>query len=471
MAEFLFYDYETFGIDPKSDRISQFAAIRTDSDFNIIGEPINIHCKQYDDYVPSPEAIVITGITPDYCNEHGLDERDFATQIYHEFMKPNTCVLGFNSIRFDDEMTRYLFYRNFFDPYAYTWQNGNSRWDALDLVRGVYALRPDGINWPAIDDKTSLKLEALSKANHLDHEHAHDALSDVHATISVLKLIKEKQPRFFDYFFKHRGARALIPMVEALFFQPLVHVSGMFGEVNGYLSLVTPIAMHPWNKNAVIVVDLRGDLNELLNYSSDEIKDALYTATSDLAEGRSRVPLKLVHLNKCPIIAPINTLKGVENLYGLDVNMALDKIAMIKSHQTDIEKKVFDVYRQQTPPSHNDEPILHRVESMLYDGFFDHKDKRRIAQIPYLPAEDLAVGAKEFNDARIEPLLFLYRAKNFPQSLSEDEKKTWETYCAEKRQANLSKLQKEYVEKVEMYHNDSEKSQLLAGCRSLYFAE
>ena len=125
MAEFLFYDYETFGISPKNDRIAQFAAIRTDADFNIIDEPINIHCQQYDDYIPSPEAILITGITPDYCNEHGLPEHEFAQRVYDEFMKPNTCVLGFNSVRFDDEMTRYLFYRNFFDPYAYTWKNGN----------------------------------------------------------------------------------------------------------------------------------------------------------------------------------------------------------------------------------------------------------------------------------------------------------------------------------------------------------
>ena len=191
MSEFLFYDYETFGISPRNDRIAQFAAIRTDSNFNIIDEPINIYCQQYDDYIPSSSAILITGITPEYCNEHGLPEREFAQRIYDEFMKPNTCVLGFNSIRFDDEMTRYLFYRNFFDPYAYTWKNGNSRWDALDLVRGVYALRPSDIKWPAIDGKVTLKLEELSKANDLEHINAHDALSDVYATIAVLKLLKE----------------------------------------------------------------------------------------------------------------------------------------------------------------------------------------------------------------------------------------------------------------------------------------
>lgn len=469
MAEFLFYDYETFGISPQKDRIAQFAAIRTDEEFNVIDEPINIYCHQYDDYIPSSEAILITGITPDHCNQYGLPEHEFAQKIYDEFMKPNTCVLGFNSIRFDDEMTRYLFYRNFFDPYAYTWKNGNSRWDALDLVRGVYALRPEGIVWPEIDGKTSLKLEELSKANGLEHEHAHDALSDVYATIAVLKLIKEKQSKFFDYFYQNRRAKDLQQLIEKNMRKPLVHVSGMFGEVNGYLSLVMPIAMHPWNKNAVIVVDLRGDIDELLNYSAEEIKVAMYTATADLAEGRSRVPLKLIHLNKCPIVAPFGVLRDVENLHGLNVDEALDKIAILNKHQSEIEKKVMEVFKPTTAPSYNEQSILYRVETMLYDGFFGPEDKKIMEHIPDLSGEDLQQAHYQFKDARIAPLLFLYRAKNYPETLTGEEYQEWEQYCDARRSDVLLEQQKIYQDNVVKYRDDPVKSQLLEQCYSLYF--
>lgn len=471
MSEFLFYDYETFGISPRNDRIAQFAAIRTDLNFNIIDEPINIYCQQYDDYIPSSSAILITGITPEYCNEHGLPEREFAQRIYDEFMKPNTCVLGFNSIRFDDEMTRYLFYRNFFDPYAYTWKNGNSRWDALDLVRGVYALRPSDIKWPAIDGKVTLKLEELSKANDLEHTNAHDALSDVYATIAVLKLLKEKQPKFFDYFYQNRRAKDLQPIIEKHMYKPLVHVSGMFGEVNGYLSLVMPISMHPWNKNAVIVVDLRGDIDELLNYSAEEIKNAMYTATENLEEGRHRVPVKLIHLNKCPIIAPFGVLRDVENLHGLEIESCLDKVSIIMQNLSDIEKKLISVFKPTTAPSYDDQPIINRVESMLYDGFFGPEDKKIMEQIPYLSAEALQQAHYQFKDARIAPLIFLYRAKNYPESLNGEEYKAWIEYCDARFEANVEYLRAEYLDNIEKYKHDPDKTKLLEACYSLYFNE
>ena len=384
-------------------------------------------------------------------------------------MKPDTCVLGFNSIRFDDEMTRYLFYRNFFDPYAYAWRNGNSRWDVLDLIRGIYALRPQGINWPVIDGKVSLKLEEIAKANHLEHESAHDALSDVYATLAVLKLIKTKQPRFFEYFYQNRRAKNVQMIVEKHMCKPLVHVSGMFGEVNGYLSLVMPIAMHPWNKNAVIVVDLRGEMNELIDYSADEIKSALYTATADLQEGRSRVPLKLVHLNKCPIVAPLNVLRDVDNLHGLDIQSALDKASLINANFSSIEKKLLEVFKPTTAPSYGDQAILYRVESMLYDGFFSPEDKKIMEHIPSLSGEDLALAGYQFKDARIAPLLFLYRAKNYPQTLTEDERKQWVDYCETKRDAKQESLKMAYEQCIQNYPDNDPVRRLLDECYAMYF--
>jgi exodeoxyribonuclease-1 len=197
---FYFHDYETFGISPAKDRPAQFAGIRTDADFNLIGEPLVVYCKPPADYLPDPEACLITGITPQKAMKDGLCEADFIRQIHEQFATPNTCVLGYNSIRFDDEVTRYTLYRNFYDPYAYAWQNGNSRWDILDMLRACYALRPEGIEW-AFDEegKPSFRLEKLTVTNGVAHANAHDALSDVLATIEMAKRVKKAQPKLFGY--------------------------------------------------------------------------------------------------------------------------------------------------------------------------------------------------------------------------------------------------------------------------------
>ncbi|SUI82307.1 Exodeoxyribonuclease I [Serratia quinivorans] len=308
-ATFYIHDYETFGISPSMDRPAQFAGVRTDMDFNIIEEPLVIYCTPADDYLPDPEAVMITGITPQLALAKGVNEAEFTRQIHQAFSVPGTCILGYNNIRFDDEVSRNIFYRNFYDPYAYSWQNGNSRWDLLDVMRACYALRPDGIVWPENEDGfPSFRLEHLTRANGVEHEHAHDAMSDVYATIAMAKLVKQAQPRLFDFLLQHRNKHKLNALIDIAEMTPLVHVSGMFGAARGNTSWVSPLAWHPDNKNAVIMCDLAGDMTPLLTLSADELRERLYTRREDLAPGQSPVPIKLVHINKCPVLAPAKTL-------------------------------------------------------------------------------------------------------------------------------------------------------------------
>ena len=149
---FFWHDYETFGTDPKRDRPVQFAGVRTDAELNIIEEPVMLYCAPSDDIVPNPEACLITGITPQHALEEGVCEAQFIRRIHDELSRPGTCGVGYNSIRFDDEVTRYTLYSNFYDPYAREWQNGCSRWDIMDMLRLTRALRPDGIVWPTYED-------------------------------------------------------------------------------------------------------------------------------------------------------------------------------------------------------------------------------------------------------------------------------------------------------------------------------
>ena len=183
------YDFETFGNNPRRDRASQFAGIRTDEDLNIIGDPLVMYCKPANDFLPNPMACLITGITPQLTLEKGIAEAEFTRRILEEFAQPGTCVAGYNSIRFDDEVTRQLLYRNFHDPYEREWKNGNSRWDIIDMVRLCAATRPEGIEWPKKEDgSNSFRLEELTKANGITHAEAHDALSDVLATIEFAQV-------------------------------------------------------------------------------------------------------------------------------------------------------------------------------------------------------------------------------------------------------------------------------------------
>lgn len=425
---FFVHDYETFGLSPVYDRPAQFAGVRTDNDFNIISEPLVIYCQPADDYLPSPEAVMITGITPQHAARHGVNEAEFARQINESFSQPKTCILGYNNIRFDDEVSRNIFYRNFYDPYAYSWQNNNSRWDLLDVLRTCYALRPDGIVWPLNDEGLpSFKLEHLTKANGIEHLQAHDAMSDVYATIAMAKLAKQAQPKLFDYLFQLRNKHKVTALIDITEMTPLVHISGMFGAMRGNMSWVAPLAWHPENKNAVIVCDLASDISPLLALNADQLRERLYTRRADLANDQLPVPIKLVHINKCPVLTPAKTLL-TENAerFSIDRQYCLNNLQLLRQHP-EIREKVIAIYAEALPF-----PAINDVDGRLYDGFFSHTDRAAMQIIQQTTPENLPALDLTFNDNRIEPLLFRYRARNFPNTLNESEQCRWLQHRQEK---------------------------------------
>ena len=252
------HDYETFGLDPLRDRPVQFAGVRTDEDLNIIGEPLNIMARPAPDTLPHPISSIITGITPQQALEQGMPEAEFISRILEELSQPGTCGVGYNSLRFDDEVTRNTLYRNLYDPYGREWQNGNSRWDIIDMVRACCDLRPEGIVWPQREDvdRSSFRLEELTAANGIHHAQAHDALSDVFATIAMAKLIKDKQSKLYDFLYKLRRKNEVLKYIDLKEMTPILHTSGMYGSDYGNTRMVVQIAAHPTNKNSLIVFDL-----------------------------------------------------------------------------------------------------------------------------------------------------------------------------------------------------------------------
>jgi len=422
---FLWHDYETFGAQPRRDRPAQFAAIRTDAELNEIGEPIMIYCRPANDFLPDPQSCLITGITPQTCLENGVPEYEFAAAIERELAATGTIGVGYNTIRFDDEITRFMFWRNLIDPYAREWQNNCGRWDLLDVVRTAYALRPEGIEWPTHPDgRPSFRLEDLSKANGLAHEAAHDALSDVRATIALARLIRDRQPKLFDFCFALHKKDRVATEIGLPMRKPFLHITGMFPAERGCIGVVWPLAVHPTNRNEVIVWDLAENPSELSTLDADAIRLRMFSKSDALPEGVTRLPIKTIHLNKSPVvISSLKTLSPeMRERWGVDIDTALRhaELAATAPDMSAIWQDVFHRPQEATPD----------VDEDLYGGFIGNGDRRLLQDLRALPAEKLADARPAFTDIRLEELVWRYRARNFPHTLSEEEVQRWEEHRA-----------------------------------------
>jgi len=432
MAEFSFFwhDYETFGIVPRRDRPAQFAGVRTDADLNEIAAPVMWFCRPAPDVLPNPESVLITGILPQQALRQGLPEYEFAARIESELAREGTVGVGYNSIRFDDEVTRFMFWRNLIDPYAREWQNACGRWDLMDVVRCTWALRPEGIEWPThgegpMQGRPSFRLEQLTAANGLAHEAAHDALSDVRATLALARLVKARQPRLWDFCLKLRKKDAVLAEMGSQ--RPFVHLSGRYPAERGFLAIVWPLAPHPTNKNEIIVWDLAHDPRELAGLDAETVRRRLYTRQHELPEGESRLPIKTIHINKSPIvIGQIKTLGQAAQRWGLDVDAAMQHA----THAAALGRTLDGLWaRVFARPQETQAPD---VDEDLYGGFVHNEDRRTLQRLRELNPVQLATRHPAFHDGRLGELLFRYRARNFPETLDAQEQARWQQHCVER---------------------------------------
>lgn len=440
---FYWHDYESGGISPRRDRPTQFAGMRTTADFEPIGESLNIYCQPSPDYLPHPQACLITGITPQQCAEKGVTEYEFSERIWHEFSQPNSVILGYNNLSYDDEMTRFLFYRNFIDPYEHTYSNGSSRWDIYNLALACFALRPDGINWPTKDTgQVSLKLEELAKANGLEHEQAHDALSDVYATLGLAKLIKEKQPRLFEYSFQHRHKSSFDDLITDTIQQQgiLAHVSRYYGAAHGYSQFIMPLGRHPERANTLIAWRLDSDPSLWLHSSPEQLAQAFFNRELD---PQDKPGLVTIELNKQPFLAVPATLERSPQLATFDKDMATVKQYQLQfAQQPEFQHTCLRAFSQATQETLGLEAgyvsgELGDADEALYSGgFFSWPDKNTIKEVrscAATPAQLLDLDAR-FEKQHLNTLLFRFKARNFPELLNETEQQQWHSHCQERLQ-------------------------------------
>ena len=428
---FFWHDYETFGAVPRRDRPAQFAGLRTDADLNPIDAPLMCHCRPAPDFLPEPQACVLTGILPQECLEKGLPEHAFADAIERQLARPGTVGVGYNSIRFDDEVTRFLFWRNLIDPYAREWQNQCARWDLLDVLRCARALRPEGIEWPRHEDgRASFKLEHLTRANGLQHDSAHDALSDVRATVALARLLKTRQPRLWDFCLRLRSKSAVLDEIGSAQAQgrPFLHVSGMYGSERGCLAVVWPLAPHPSNRNEIIVWDLAQDPAELPRLDIASMRLRLFSRSDQLPDGVTRLPIKTLHINKSPVvIANLKTLTpAMAQAWGIDVEQALRHADVAARHAGKLAGMWPEVFQRPDGAGAVD------VDEDLYGGFVGNEDRRTLQRLRALSPQALADKRPAFADPRLDELLLRYRARNFPDTLNAVEQAQWQAHCAER---------------------------------------
>ncbi|MBA2484276.1 MAG: exodeoxyribonuclease I [Nitrosomonas sp.] len=417
------HDYETFGTDPRRDRPAQFAGIRTDEALNEVGEPLVIYCKPAHDFLPHPEACLLTGITPQIADTQGQPEPHFIAQIYAELVRPATCGVGYNTLRFDDEVTRHTLYRNFYNPYDREWQQGNSRWDIIDLVRMTYALRPNGIDWPQHEDgRPSFRLEDITAANGIGHEAAHDALSDVRATISLARLLHDRQPRLYRWLFQLRNKHKAAALLDLTTHTPVLHTSRMYSTEIGCTTLVMPLIAEPGNNNSILVYDLRQNPENFIALDVNDLSERLFTRSEDLPEGAKRLPIKSVKINKCPALAPNNTLDNAAiKRLDIDLEACYQHYNQLQQNP-DFFCKVASAYTSRKLAPNGD------VDLALYESFLCNDDSPLLTKVRNATPQELADTNFRFHDNRLPELLFRYRARNWPETLSVSERQKWEKF-------------------------------------------
>jgi len=426
---FFFYDLETSGFNPREDRVMQFAGQRTDLALNPIGDPHNHLIMMNDDVLPDPRAVLVTGLTPQQTNAEGTKEAQFLKLFHEQIATPGTIFVGYNSVRFDDEFMRYMHYRNFYDPYEWHWQDGRSRWDLLDVARMTRALRPEGIKWPFDSSgKPSNRLELLASINKLGHQKAHDALSDVQATIDLARLIRKKQPKLFEFLLTMRDKKRIDTLVNGG--QPFVYTSGKYDGQYEKTTLVSTLMAHPERSGAALVYDLRYDPAPFLKMEPLDLAET-WQWKKDAEE--ARLPVKTLQFNRCPAIAPMSVLdKASQNRLGLNlaaIQANLKKLANAPEFIAALKKALELLDERQQARLLETEAD---VDSRLYEGFFGDLDRTKMSIVRAAEGDELKDLDVDFKDPRLEAMLPLYKARNFPETLTEDERKIWESFKQQK---------------------------------------
>lgn len=284
---YLFYDLETTGLLQCWDVPLQSAFLQADADLKTQRE-LMLRCRLPAHIVPSVDALMVTNVTPAMLEDQPASHLEMMSQIARIITdsKP-ALILGYNNIRFDDEILRQSFFQTLLPPYSAS-MTGHGRGDVLTMLRAVIMLEPDAVVVPRdATGKAVLKLGAVCRKNGivLTDEDAHDALADVRATRDLFKLLLDRAPATMATMLRHAKKSSPIDLMEAG--EPVI-IGG-----TSRLTPCLPTIASPTNPSARICINLDLDPTEFIDLPAPEL----------LARIRSsRSPVRQVKTNAMPIL-------------------------------------------------------------------------------------------------------------------------------------------------------------------------
>ncbi|HEY9080474.1 exonuclease domain-containing protein [Magnetovibrio sp.] len=381
---FIFYDTETTGLAAGFDQILQFAGIVTDDDLNPI-EEINLRCRLQPHVIPSPGALVITGVRPSDIAGANLSHYEMIREIRALIERYAPAVIvGYNSISYDEGMLRQAFYQTL-NPTYLTNTGGNMRMDVLKLAHAASQYAPDVLQVPLNDKgKPSFKLELLAPTNGLTHLDAHEALSDTQATLDLARLIRDRAPAVWEAMRRTSSKQgALAALDEDVFCSSEM----MFGQPS---ILATKIAANPDNPSEVAVFDLSHDPTPYLDTSEKDMSSLLRISPR---------PIRIIKANQSPIVTP-HTLShpGVAG-HGQTMDQLMDKVRAVREHPTfarNVAGAVATRYPEREAPAY--------VEQRIFEGFPSAADNALMEQFHAAPWADRPAIVSRIQDARLREL-------------------------------------------------------------------
>ena len=398
--QYFFYDTETTGLDHTS-QILQFGGILTDGDFNEI-KRIERFCLPRPDVIPAVGAYLTHQIPLSEVIEKGVPEPEFARDMYSDMTEMGrTCSAGYNTHKFDDNRLRETFFRTNVDPYKREYVAENSRFDVFKMMKAVYALRPELINWPEPneDGYTPMKLEMIAPLNDVVQTRAHDAMSDVEATIGVAKLVKDQDPKFFDYCLKLRNKSFA---GDVIYNRPFMLVGEHVPQTRNYTCIGVPLCQHPVNKSSTICLDMgRVDeetMDRILSTPAENLIEEIFNPDFE-----KRLPIFEVKVNQLPFVFTPAILKNNQELAdraGIDFNETMNQIQTLQNDErfNQLRLHAFEGYKHQNFETND-------VYSKIYDGFTKDWDRKKLLN---LSTEDYgswcSIADTVNSDNRIKPL-------------------------------------------------------------------
>lgn len=400
---FAFFDLETTGTSPAFDHPLQFAAILTDAAFREV-ERVNLRCRLAPHVIPSPQALAVTGVRPNQLVDPELPNLfEFAQELTALVLRWSPAIwTGFNSIRFDEEMLRQMFYQNLQPEIFATQFNGNTRFDIMTAVFAVFQRCPDLLNWPVDETgRVRFKLDRLAPENGFEGHNAHDALGDVEATIHIARLIAERAPDLWAQLLANRDKRHVQAELDR--FEPLELV-GRFGGGPPKAIMGCLCGYAAKNANQAYFFDLDSvDPQELTAASGADLVAAM--------EGEPR-PLRSISINKVPILLPPIMVTDEQR-----------RRARVLAEAPELRQRLIAAMAARYPAAPDTAP--QHVEQQIFNGFYNWNDKARLKEFQGgdWPRRQEIVAT--FEDARLRQLGARLVAFHAPKLLSDSDRRRY----------------------------------------------